>query len=62
MRGHPIGRAPDYTNAFLAMAYVWLMIALITAWAVWGFISALVLSSLAHAWLGYLLHKRRSAR
>lgn len=58
MKNHPVGRAPDYTNAFLAMAFVWMMIALITIWALWGFLVAIVACSFAHAWLAHKLQKQ----
>ena len=58
MKNHPVGRAPDYTNAFLAMAFVWMMIALIAIWAFLGFLMAIVMCSFAHAWLAHKLQKR----
>ncbi|WP_308918084.1 histidinol phosphate aminotransferase [Jannaschia sp. LMIT008] len=35
--------APDYTNAFLAMCYLILVMGLMVIWGVWGYVVALVL-------------------
>ncbi len=35
--------APDYTNAFLVSAAVLCLLALMTIWALWGFLTACVI-------------------
>lgn len=54
------GHVENYTNAFLASAYVLCVIALTAIWAVWGFAAALFLSWTADR--AMLLEARRLAR
>lgn len=54
------GRVEDYTNAFLASAYVLCVMCLTTIWAIWGFAAALFLSWTADR--AMLIEMRRGQR
>ena len=47
MNHHP-GQVTDYTEVFLVMAYVVLLMTLVAVWGVWGFAAALLLGGALH--------------
>lgn len=61
MEDHRLGRAPDYTNAFWTMAYVWMMIVLIAIWAIWGYGAALGVAFAVHIWILQRIEKKRQS-
>ena len=61
MRERGVGRAEDYTQAFLGMAYLLAVTGLTIAWGVWGYGAALLLCGAAHLGLRRL-GTRRAAR
>ena len=60
MKGHTLGRAPNYTNAFLVSAYVVLVIVLVTIWATWGYGAALLVAFASHMYLARKLLARET--
>lgn len=54
---HPIKEAPDYTNAFLVMAFVNLFAWLVLIWAAFGYVT-----SLGVAYLLHVIIRRRAAQ
>jgi hypothetical protein len=49
MHHRPIRTAPDFTTAFLCVAWVWILIVLMTVWAAWGYGAALLVAAAAYA-------------
>lgn len=45
---------PDYTNAFLGMVYLILVMGLMVIWGLWGYLVALATSAALNAGLGRL--------
>lgn len=56
-----IDRVEDYTNAFLGMAYLMLVMMLVFVWGVWGYPVALAICAGLH-WVIRRLGLRRAAR
>lgn len=54
------GEVEDYTNAFLGMAYLILVMSLVIVWGVWGYPVALALCAALH-WGVRRLGMRRAA-
>lgn len=50
---------PDYTNAFLAMSYLILVMALWVIWGIWGYIAALATCALIQTGITRLAQARR---
>lgn len=56
------GHVEDYTNAFLASAYVLCVMVLTAIWAVWGFAAALFLSWTADRAMMFEVRRVRRVR
>lgn len=54
-------RVEDYTNAFLGMFYLVLVMTLVIVWGVWGYVMALAICGVLH-WAIRQLGARRAAR
>ncbi|MEM9798463.1 MAG: hypothetical protein AAF919_18375 [Pseudomonadota bacterium] len=48
MRDHHPGQVEDYTNAFLGMFYLILVMALVVIWGMWGYPVALMICACIH--------------
>ncbi|KIT14512.1 hypothetical protein [Jannaschia aquimarina] len=54
MHRHQPDPAPDYTNAFLGISYLILVMALWVIWGIWGYVAALATCWLVHTGIGRL--------
>lgn len=52
-------QAPNYTNAFLIMAFVNLLVALIVIWAAYGYLAALIACTAIYTALQMWLDRHR---
>ena len=50
--------APDYTNAFLVVSYMILVMTLWVVWGLWGYLAALGTCGLVHAGIARLAAAR----
>jgi flagellar biogenesis protein FliO len=57
----PFDRVEDYTNAFLGMSYLLLVMTLVLIWGAWGYLFALALCGALHYAIRRL-GERRAAR
>lgn len=61
MDGDRFARAEDYTNAFLGMLYLVLVMGLVVIWGAWGYVAALALCAAVHKGIDWFGARRAAA-
>ena len=61
MRDHKFGQVENYTDAFLATAYLLLVMTLVMIWGLWGYVAALFVCAVLHAAIRHFGLRRAQA-